>query len=954
MSDREAPTYTLHVVSHTHWDREWYRPFQAFRLRLVQLVEELLDILEAQPDFRHFMLDGQTIILQDILDLRPDLEARLRAQVTAGRIIIGPWFVLPDEFLVSPEALVRNLSLGDRMGRQWGAGMDVGYIPDPFGHIRQLPQLLRGFGIDSAVFARGAGDAPVEFRWAAPDGAQILVCYLRDHYGNAAELPGDPEGVAGALAAARDSLAPHTAVSHLLMMQGTDHVHARADLPALLTAADARLPDRVLHSSLVDYVAAVRAELHGAGLARLPVRGGEMRDPSRRHLLPGVLSTRMWIKQRNHACQTLLERWAEPFGALSGLVGERRPTLAPAIQRAWKYLLENHAHDSICGCSIDQVHHEMATRFDWCQQLGEEITRAALDRLAGRVDTGSDGLPRLVVFNPSPVERTDRVLARVTPPVDPAGLVLLGPDHRPVAFDVVRRTCQSELQMTFDAPTMGHLAAQAEAEHGVIWGEWRIQALHAWVEGKTAHVAAAVTRAGATPSAQPPTAGLERLKALLRDPTLEAFSVRVREDDALEIAFIAREVPALGYATYRFAAREETERGHRAAVHATRQSEPADTAPTVENEFLQVTVDPRTGLLTIVDRRTGLRLGGCHRLVDGGDRGDEYNYCPPERDQLIASPIAPPRVRWEEDAAGQHLTIEATYRLPEGLSADRRSRSTSMVDVPVSTRVTLMKGVQRVDFNTTVENRAHDHRLRVHFPTPFDVDSATAAGHWDAITWNLSLPQDTEDWIEQPVPTRPQRGWTSVSDGDHGVTLANRGLPEVEVIPDGCEIALTLLRCVGWLSRDDLACREGQAGPALPTPEAQCPGRHTFRYALFVHPGDWRAAVRQAEAFQSDLRAVSAPARSGALPGSQSFVQVAPEALAVSAIKPPEEGEGLIVRLWNVAAEPVTGTVRLWRPFLRAVRTDLAERTQEELARRSDEVSIPVGGREVITLRFTF
>ncbi len=174
--------YTLHVVPHTHWDREWYFPFQTFRFRLVRLAETLLEILEAQPDYRAFTLDGQAVILEDVADVRPDLAERLRRHIREGRILVGPWFILPDEFLVSPEALVRNLLLGDCICRAWGGKMDLGYLPDTFGHIAQLPQLLRGFGIETVMFARGGGDAPTEFRWAAPDGSEVLACHLRDHY----------------------------------------------------------------------------------------------------------------------------------------------------------------------------------------------------------------------------------------------------------------------------------------------------------------------------------------------------------------------------------------------------------------------------------------------------------------------------------------------------------------------------------------------------------------------------------------------------------------------------------------------------------------------------------------------------------------------------------------------------------------------------------------------------
>jgi alpha-mannosidase len=945
--------YTLHVVSHTHWDREWYLPFQQFRFRLVRLVEELLDILEGDPAYRHFMLDGQAVVLDDVLAVRPDLETDLRRHVSEGRILIGPWFALPDEFLASPEALLRNLLLGDRLCRAWGAKMEIGYIPDPFGHVSQLPQLLRGLGIETAVFARGVGDAPAEFRWAAPDGSEVLVCYLRDHYDNAAHLPTRERDAVQMLAQARDSLAPHAATSQLLLMQGTDHMRPRADLPRLLAAAAAHLPDRVVHSSLPAFVAAVRAELGEGGVASLPVRRGEMREPSRAHLLPGVLSTRMWIKQRNHTCQTLLERWAESFSALAAHLPGSSPesrSFKPFIDLAWRYLLENHPHDSICGCSVDSVHREMETRFDACEQIAGEVTQAALESLAAQVDTGAEGLAAVVVSNPSGMARTGRVTARVVPPLDPDGAALVGPDGAQVPFDVLGHSLGTETEMTLDRQTVAQMAAQVLADGGVVWGEWMVRGLQVWVVEGVGHVAVTVSR-GRSPGAALPDAEVDRLQTLLADETLREFRVRIREDEALVVAFVARNVPPLGYATYRFVPAVVGGSGGEVP-----HDPPPDSRPVVENGFLRVEADPETGLLTVVDKETGLTLRGCHRLVDGGDRGDEYNYCRPEQDTQVEGPAAPPVIRRESSAWGQCLVVEMVYRVPEALdAADRSVRGQEVVEIPITVRATLTPGVRRVDFETVAENRARDHRLRVHFPVPLAVDRASAAGHWDVVDWSLDLPADTAEWAEQPVPTRPQRGWASVSDGKHGVTVANRGLPEVEVLRTeaGVEIALTLLRCVGWLSRSDLHCRRGHAGPALAVPEAQCPGRHTSRYALIPHAGDWRAALAEAEAFQSDLRAVATSIHPGVLPRALSFIRVEPAPLQVSAVRLPEEGEGLILRLWNVEDRPLQGTVRLWRPFARALRTDLAERSGGErvLARESDVVPLTVRGREVVTVR---
>ncbi len=879
---------TIHVVSHTHWDREWYLPFQQFRFRLVELIDQLLALLDADPDYHYFMLDGQVIVLEDYLEIRPEREEDIRRYVQEGRLVIGPWYILPDEFLVSPEATVRNLLIGERVCRRFGPRMKIGYLPDPFGHIGQMPQILRGFGINVACLWRGVGDQPTELYWRGPDGSEMLLLHLRDSYGNAARLPADEDGFVQGLMGLRDSLAPYATTSHILAMQGTDHMRPRADLSRLLAAAGARLENtRVVHSTLPRYLAAVRDELGGRE-SRLPVIGGELRSPQRAHLLPGVLSTRMWIKQRNHACEVLLEKWAESFGVLSELAtrgqGDRETipvspplslSLSQHVRRAWKYLLENHPHDSICGCSVDQVHREMVTRCDWCEQIGEEVTRRALQAIVRQINTST---PAIVVFNPASGPRTDLVSVGVEPPLE-SGMVLLDKAGQPVPYRALEGT--------------------------------RIQ-------------------------------------------------------------FVARDVPPVGCTTYILGAGSRKYHTMRNTQHAS----------SIKNEFFRVEVNSKNGTLTISDETTGRVLWGCNRFVDGGDRGDEYNYCQPEHDRLVDHPATPPTIRLlSADEIGATLEITLVYQVPVSLvSEDRSRREDETIPLPIVTRVTLTPGVRRVDFETTVENQIGDHRFRVHFPTGLTVDTAFADGHFDVVERPLDVPAGTDTWAEQPVSTHPQRAFVDVSDGEQGVMLANRGLPEYEVLrcEDGAEIALTLLRCMGWLSRDDMHCRQGHAGPAEAVPEAQCPGRHVFRYSLIPHTGDYRQAHALAYSFQTDLRAIPTGAHPGplvlsevegpalskaegpvlseaeGLPATLSFVTVEPATLEISAVKAPEEGEGLIVRCWNVGSEPVEGIIRLWRPFRRALRVNLAEEGATELADHDNTVTLPVRGREAVTVRFEF
>jgi alpha-mannosidase len=242
--------------------------------------------------------------------------------------------------------------------------------------------------------------------------------------------------------------------------------------------------------------------------------------------------------------------------------------------------------------------------------------------------------------------------------------------------------------------------------------------------------------------------------------------------------------------------------------------------------------------------------------------------------------------------------------------------------------------VRRIDLRTEVDNRARDHRLRVHFPSPVHTNWSEAEGTFDVVRRPLGVPADTSDWVEQPVPTHPQKAFVDVSDSAVGLMVINRGLPEYEALreADGSvTVALTLLRCVGWLSRDDYPCRKGHAGPALETPEAQCLGRHVFEYAIVPHAGNWQAAYQEAHAFNAPLRAVSTGVHDGTMPLIQNLVSLQGEGLVLSAVKTAEKGDGLIVRFYNILGRAVVACLQTYQPLQSARLVNLAEEELREL-----------------------
>ncbi len=367
------------VVPHTHWDREWYVPFEDFQLRLAAVVDEVIDVLESDPSFTCFTLDGQAIVIEDYLDARPENEGRLRALLASGRLEVGPSYILPDELLVGAEPLVRNLLIGGAVCRRYGAEPTaVGYMPDSFGHPLQIPQILAGFGIDSFVFSRGLGDelddVGVVFRWRSPDGSEVRAFQQLPSYSNF-NVPGAEAQTRIEQIAERfgDALL-RAGVNSLLLCDGDDHRRIRRDLPALCAELERRLPGTsVAISRYSDYVSAVNP-------GELPAYTGELLGSRLQNVLRGVNSARLYLKRANERAERrLLE--VETVGALRTL-HTGQPFPASDFRLAWRQLLKCHPHDSICGCSCDEVHRDMLVRYEQLERTVSQLARRALEPFA--------------------------------------------------------------------------------------------------------------------------------------------------------------------------------------------------------------------------------------------------------------------------------------------------------------------------------------------------------------------------------------------------------------------------------------------------------------------------------------------------------------------------------------------------------------------------------------------
>ncbi len=990
------PPHTLHVISHTHWDREWYLPFQRFRLRLVRVVDELLSLFESTAEedaaFRAFHLDGQAVVLEDYVEVRPGNAERLRRQIEAGRILVGPWYVLPDEFLISAESHVRNLLVGQQVVVRFGPSMRLGYLPDLFGHISQMPQILVDAGFDTAVLWRGlSGEREglkSELWWEAPDGSRVLCVHLPEQsgYSNANNLPSAPDAALERVRTLRGERAQHATTEHLLLMNGTDHHGPQRRLPTLLRALNEYLrPEgaELMHATLPEYIAAVRGTLDldresspeeratertlrstqhdeagrgdesgqidistgevsaaesGAGptwhgtdsRTGLQVRRGELRDVNRsgvmysNFLLHGVASARMYIKQANHRAQQALERFAEPWSAVAWLLGEAYPQ--GLLHQSWKYLLQNHPHDSICGCSVDEVHEQMMTRFQWSQEIADGLTTEALHQLARRTARPdlAEGEAGFRLYNSLPWPRDEVVEATVYLPLD-------GPAGRARGFVVVDASGS-----LLPAVIRGDREAVRTVEHS-----------------------------GMSPAPRHP---------------------RSRE---LTLAFRAK-VPATGYATFgvRSVALPAFDRpaAHPADVQA---------GPTwLENEHLRVDVQPN-GMLKLHHRATGRSFESLLAFEDGGDVGDEYTFSPPVRDRVVSSYGAQATVSViEAGSATGRLEIAMALEVPDGAAPDRRSRCENTTQLSIRTTVTLTAGSRRLECETVVDNTARDHRLRVLFPAGVTANTHCVDQAFDVVERPNDYPATPpEFWNEDAPETHPQRLFVDLTDREGGLALLNQGIAEYGITgraggPRG--LALTLLRCVQYLGGGAYpqTIRSG-AGPHLETPGAQCPGRRTFQYALMPHVGTWEEAdlVREAVAYNTPVQAypvddtplpwvptwasenqrrtaaaLAAQVESDREPMlglEESFLRIDGGALVLSAMKraeAPDEHEGgdpggrLVLRLYNPTSTTQQARIRLRGGISRAWCANILEQPGDELPVTGGELVLTLGPKKIVTL----
>ncbi len=834
---------TAHYVVSTHWDREWYEPFQGFRMRLVSLLDEVFETFEKDPAFRFFTMDGQVVPIYDYLEIRPEKRPLVERFVREGRLVLGPWYVQADEWLACGELIVRNLQMGRKLAAELGASATgAGLICDQFGHVGQMPQILDQMGMAAAFAWRGVpvGVDTALFNWKAPDGTLIPAYrFGKSGYSSYAfevreantDRKFDLERAVGLLVDHTLAEARRSPAGPILLFDGGDHMEIEPRTSELLARANEILESksiRIVHSEPDSYVQDLLK--YRAKIEKTVV--GEMRRSRRTrnegHLIPGVLSSRIQLKQQNAICEDELCLWTEPFSTFAALyLGDKYPS--GYLHTAWKHLLKNHPHDSMCSCSIDQVHRDMIFRFDQSLGISSRLTARALKQLAlaAAPKEMPDGSILLAVFNATAQDIDEPVDLDIPLPGDWPG--------RFQEFFGYEEKFSFKLIGSSGKEIPYQLVAQRPGKQG-FWRQRR-----KFPRGDTRHVVSVSTP--------------------LRVPSFGYTTLIVR--------------PADGPTRYS---------GSMAVSHRA-----------IENENLRVEAESN-GTITVTDKRTGRRYEQLLTFEDRADIGDGWFHGMAVNDQVHFSTASTAEVALVADGfAKATIRISVRMNLPKEFDFKAMRRSEQSAALKIFSDITLRKGSDRIEVRTTVENNLLDHRLRVLFPTGLAGETYLSNSAFDVVERRVALPEDNDIRSELDVETRPQITWTAFGDGRSGLAVVSRGLPESAVI-DTPErpIALTLLRAFrrAVFSNDN--------------PGGQIQGRHTFSYDIVPVAGEIpvnrlyvlgqrvNATVRSVDLLPKDLELSK---RRGTLTREHSFLKASGRAVFTS-IQRDSHGSWF-VRLFN-------------------------------------------------------
>lgn len=828
----------IHYIPHTHWDREWYRSSEAFRIRLVYVFDKVFQLLKEEDGLDFFTFDGQVAVLEEYLAIKPEMKEQASHYIKNKRLLVGAWYTQPDLFLSSNESILRNLVIGSKIAEEYGHCMTVGWIPDAFGQIAATPQIFSELGMTSLFVWRGFDYNMIEdsvFLWQGPDQSEILTIHFPLGYGHYRYLPQEASQAVEEVITVTKQIESRFSDSELLFMGGSDHAMPQSELASIIKKINPSLKKEgylMEQSNPEKFTDSVKKALKENG-RKLETFKGEARSAVLGRIHAGISSTRIDIKNKMRKYETILPRVCEPMSVIASTLGGQYDQRVN--NHFWKILFKNSFHDSIYSSSPETVNQTVENRLLNLRHGLSELVWLNFRFFKDKIDFSSlkEEEDVIMLFNTLPYARTD------------------------VAF--VNLYTKNE---HFSLKTM---------ENEVI------------PFAKRTHLVEINTE-------------IEDYKGLLQlnEPYLE----KKGEVYHSQIVFSGHSIPPMGYQTLKICEERAVEKI---------ETDLLATENGFENACLKVTI-LSDGRLLVFNKKTNETFSDLFYFEDAGDAGDEYNYSPLEKDLVITTKATNAQVElYEQNEFELVFNIKHCIEIPRCCVGAERSDQTTRLSI--ETKVRMLSESDTLLFETTIDNSGKDHRVRVLFSDNKTSKYNYSEGHFGPIKRLNKIEKQAEKTAtEQELPIYPMNRYVYL-EGRETFTILSGGPMEYEIC-DEDKIALTLLRSVGALGKENLAIRPGRAsGYHLPTPNSQLLKKVTSTYGISFSSKRSQKSVTQAVSqlnvpIQARQLKDIVRQKNEELPANYSLLTV-PNSLEMLAFKKSEDDNAYIVRLLNVAGEEV-------------------------------------------------
>lgn len=885
----------VHVVPHSHWDREWYFTTSRSKVYLMKDLKDVLDTLESNPDFKYFMVDAQGSLLDDYIKWMPQDKDRITKLVKEKKLVIGPWYTQTDQLVISGESIVRNMYYGMKRCETFGGYMNVGYVPDSFGQSGNMPQIYKEFGIEDTLFWRGVSDDMVnhtDYNWRGDDGSVVFTTQIPFGYYIGGNIPEDPkQSEEFWQKECFEKAGGRSATKHIYFPNGFDQAPIRTNLPEIIKERNEKDPENeYVISCIEDYIKDVKSEN-----PELEEVSGELVIAKHMRIHKSIFSSRSDLKVMNTQIQNYVTNVMEPLLTLSYNLGNDYPH--EAVGEIWKLLFENAAHDSIGSCISDTANEDVYVRYKQARDIAVNLVELHSRLIATSVK--NDAEMTFTLINTLPQKRNDTVVVKTYIPG--GNFAILDEKGNKVDYTVIesRDLTDYVLSQTIKLDPSRKFYVPS-------------QVLEATIAIKTSDVPAFGYVQYTLDTKGNSAKNLEKKNTLEN----EFYAINVEEDGSLTITDKENNV---------------TYKNQGVLVENGDDGDSFNYSP------------PRKDLEVFSNKSE------CSVEVSGSDIYDQA---------VIKFNMVVPK-DLEERAEGKvsvNLPITMTVALRKdskvidfNVHVDNKGLSHRLC-VLFDSQIVSSFNYADEQFGSIKRPNYYEKEMKLYMASA-ENKTEKKAGVQELANWA----NDQSTWQEPPISIEPTQSYVSLTDGKKGIAVIPQGVREYEVL-DNHMIRLTLFRTYGFMGKENLIYRPGRASGEriIETPAAQLLKEMDFAFGFTTYASDINEANVDtlAKAYNTNIEVYTyAEFLNGRLIFSQREIEGTKESryslfetenkLVVSAIKKAEDNDGYIIRLFNGKNhENTSDTIKFNFDVKEAYYTNLREEKTEDIKVENNTINV--------------